>query len=89
MLKKGMLCALFLSFPSKFLLMDNEILMMSKLYPGQSVNMCDLTFKSCNLLCFTSMKQHRFNLLYNRFLSRRPKKQMTHLTDWIHLNTFY
>lgn len=69
--------------------MHNEILMMSNLCPGKSDNVCDLIVKSCNLLCFNSVKQHRFNLLCNRFLSRRPKKQMTHLTDQIHLNTFY
>lgn len=40
-----------------------------KLRPG------NLTSKSCNLLCFHSVKPHRFSFVYNRFLSREQIKK--------------
>jgi len=43
--------------------------------------MSDLTPESCNLVCFDSVKQRRFNLGYNRFLPRRPKKK-NHTSYW-------
>lgn len=50
MLKKleGMRLLAFIS--ANFMLMNNEILMMSKLWPGKSGNTSPLTSKSCNLL---------------------------------------
>lgn len=40
-----------------------------KLRPG------NLTSKSCNLLCFDSVKPHMFNFVYNMFLSRKQIKK--------------
>lgn len=39
------MCAFLLSFPANFPLMNNEILMMSKLWPGKSHKMSDLPSK--------------------------------------------
>lgn len=47
-----------------------------KLRPG------NLTSKSCNLLCFDSVKPHRFSFVYNRFLSRKQIKNHTFYWPW-------
>lgn len=69
----GGLC-LFVSFPANLALLNDEILMMSKLWPGKSDNVSDLPSKWCDLLYFDSVKQRGFNLVCTKFVSRRKNK---------------
>lgn len=54
-----------------------------KLRPG------NLTSKLCNLLCFDSVKPHRFNFVYNMFLSRKQIKKSYILLTMYTWTLFY
>lgn len=86
-------------FIPKFMLMNNEILMMTKLWPGKSGNFTCLIWHPSHAICYVLIRWINTGLtlstsgFYRAGKNPKPKQtkkpQTKNLTDQIHVNTFY